>query len=763
VSKTLKVGVLSIGFTNSFPGLATSARIVKSFWGDGRPMASPLLISPKVRFATFELDSSAGKLFRSGIPIKLQPQPLRVLLLLTKRPGQVVTREEIQRCLWGDSTFVDFERGINFSINQIRAALSDNAEKPRYIETLPRIGYRFIAPVTGGGLRVTAPTTTADSSGLVYEWPAESRTISTVSEEKSRARLGFPVVPWKWSYVLAVAALAVLAAVGYVAHRLLSHSRDLDLRDIQLTRLTENGRVQSVAISPDGRYLAYARREGDEESLWLRQVVTGGDIQLLPTGTGFHGLTFSPDSNYIYFVRSDEKDPYFKYLYSMAALGGTARKLITDVDSPVTFDPDGHQFAYEHCVQPRNDIELKIANADGSGDHLLATIHDGSGFLFQPGPNWSRDGRTIAVPVHIINQHQRWVLDGSMRELYSSSQAIGRPVWLPRGNALIFPHADEVTHRSQLWTVSFPLGKAQRFTNDLSDYGTDLDITSYGDTIAAVTSKAVSNVWTAPAAKPSATRQVTSEPLAMFDIAEAFDGKLLTLGEDGTLWMMHTDGSQRVRFSDVRDAASPTPCGHSVIFTAVEKDTVALIRVDRDGTHPTTLARGNLWGPACSGDGNFVFFANGEQPQRIWKVPLMGGTPLYVSHILGDQATGVLSISPDGKLLAYPYTQYGRVPAQGWRVAVISVNGSPPLKQFDAPGGMLGVRWSPSGNGLQYVMTQNGAANLWEQPLAGGNPKQLTRFTTGQIFDFNWSLDHTRLLLTRGDVSSDAVLLGKLH
>jgi hypothetical protein len=91
----------------------------------------------------------------------------------------------------------------------------------------------------------------------------------------------------------------------------------------------------------------------------------------------------------------------------------------------------------------------------------------------------------------------------------------------------------------------------------------------------------------------------------------------------------------------------------------------------------------------------------------------MGGTPLYVSDILGDQATGVLAISPGGKLLAYPYTQYGRVPSEGWRVAVMSADGGPPLKQFNVPGGMLGVRCSPSGKGLQYVMTQNGAANLW--------------------------------------------------
>ena len=110
-------------------------------------MASPA--PAKIRFGTFELDVTSGELRKSGILLKLQPQPFRVLLLLIDKAGQVVTREEIQRCLWTDSTFVDFEHGINFSINQIRGSLSDNAEGPRYIETLPKRGYRFIGTVVG--------------------------------------------------------------------------------------------------------------------------------------------------------------------------------------------------------------------------------------------------------------------------------------------------------------------------------------------------------------------------------------------------------------------------------------------------------------------------------------------------------------------------------------------------------------------------------------------------------------------------------------
>jgi len=110
-------------------------------------MASPAQPFRLIRFGAFELDAVNGELRKGGVSLKILPQPLRVLLLLAERPGQVVTREEIQHCLWGENTFVDFERGINFCVNQIRTTLGDDAEKPRYVETLPRRGYRFIAPV----------------------------------------------------------------------------------------------------------------------------------------------------------------------------------------------------------------------------------------------------------------------------------------------------------------------------------------------------------------------------------------------------------------------------------------------------------------------------------------------------------------------------------------------------------------------------------------------------------------------------------------
>jgi len=174
-------------------------------------MASQVPDSPRVRFGAFELDPSAGRLFKSGIPLKLQPQPFRVLLLLTRCSGQVVTREEIQKHLWGDSTFVDFDRGINFSINQIRAALCDQAEKPRYIETIPRIGYRFIGKLESSA-GISAPNALAPSTSLQIV-PQTDAALQPAVPENGRSFTRSLLYPF-------LAVLAVLAStIGWWALR----------------------------------------------------------------------------------------------------------------------------------------------------------------------------------------------------------------------------------------------------------------------------------------------------------------------------------------------------------------------------------------------------------------------------------------------------------------------------------------------------------------------------------------------------------------
>jgi Tol biopolymer transport system component len=132
-----------------------------------------------------------------------------------------------------------------------------------------------------------------------------------------------------------------------------------------------------------------------------------------------------------------------------------------------------------------------------------------------------------------------------------------------------------------------------------------------------------------------------------------------------------------------------------------------------------------------------------------------------IAKILGENIGGRLSISPDGKFLAYPYRDSVPVPAT--RLAIIPVEGGSPTRVLNAPGTVWGLLWSSDGKSLQYSFPRNGAYNILEQPITGGEPRQLTKFDSGVIWDFHWSQDGKRLLMARGESTSDAALLSNLR
>ena len=692
-------------------------------------------------FGPFRFDPRERLLLRDGNPIPLAPKVVETLSVLVENAGHLVDKDDLIKRVWPD-TFVE-EGNLNKNIFVLRRTLGQWDGAMEYIETVPKRGYRFIAPVHG--------------------------------QQESSLPASITTQYWRWS-IVGIIAIVVVSLVSLGLYRRVWHARGLSLENVQITKLTNKGTAVRVGIAPDGRYVAYASREGEKQRLWLHQVATNSDVEILGLDYGdFLGLTFSPDSNYIYFVRSDKNEPTSRYLYSVPVLGGPVQKLIGPVDSPISFSPTGREFVYQRSDPPHNDTDLMIANADGSGERLFAVIHNvnSSPLDIASGPAWSPDGQTIAVPVRLQTTPARFVLetisvaDGRIQELFSSSaeyQNIGRPVWLPSGGFLLVPHMDPLSHRTQLWTVSFPGGIAHRLTNDLYDYDTgDLDITRDGRTISAITEMGVYNIWIAPAADLSKARQITSGELPMIWVAEAHDGKVLSVSWDFSLWVMNPDGSQRTPFGGIRAADWLEPCGHFVLFVGGvgANGGGSLMRADADGTHATQLDNRNVMSPACPPEGKFAFYVNVEQPQRIWRVPVEGGKPVEIAKILGDSIVDRLSVSPDGRFLAYPYSQ-SKSAAAGWRLAIIPVGGGTPIKTFNVSGGIRNPRWSPDGKGIEYLLIHDEATNLWEQPLSGGEPKQMTKFTSEHMFDFYWSSDGSHLLLTRGSISSNVILIQNL-
>jgi len=427
-------------------------------------------------------------------------------------------------------------------------------------------------------------------------------------------------------------------------------------------------------------------------------------------------------------------------------------------------------------VRSADQIDVLIANADGSKQRVLATRPYLDGFSC--GTAWSPDGKTIAVTTFEPNKGLRSVLwaisvgDGSMREIYSSPDRIGRLRWLPDGSGLLAPIVK--IDRGQIWFIPFPKGQAERLTNDLTDYQfCCLDLTDDGKTLVATQVTRVSDLWLAPASDIAKAKQATPRGSSVGRFSWMPDGRIVFASGEGNLLSVNPDRSGRTPVT-ANDRASwdPSVCGDGryIVYSAYEEQKVGIWRTDADGSNPTRIADETIAAnPQCSPDGKWVVYLHGPS-WTLMRVIITGEKPpetLAQSPAPGGYV--VPAFSPDGKRIAYislptspvknPGSPASSLPNQ---LKIVAFDGGAALQQFDWPGsaGFFGSpRWMPGGEAIDYVLTHNGVSNIWRQKLAGGAPKQITNFESGQIFDFDWSRDGRQLALTRGSESSDVIMI----
>ncbi len=581
-------------------------------------------------------------------------------------------------------------------------------------------------------------------------------------------------------FVWAALALVLIAAAVFGAYKLVlsRHEASFSLQNMQITPLTENGKAANLAISPDGRYVAWIVRQGEQESLWVRQVATGTDVQVLPPeSTAVGGVNFSADGNYLYLVRSDKATYNYAYLYRMASLGGAPTQLLRDVDTGVSFSPDGKQMVYLRGQPDEGVWNVLIASADGNDERKLASLKAVIGFNFIASPAWSPDGKSIAITLWetIKGEHSALkivsVADGSSRTLYEpdAGSFLGPPVWLPDGKGLLLTvRGGTPGSRGQIWYVRYPSGEIHRFTNDPTDYSTCcLGITSDGKTLAVMQNNPMADLWLAPVGALDNAQRVSSGEVHN-SVGWTADGKLLTSGADGHVLSL-TPESPPVHLSFRQQPQNlPLACkgGRYLVYASRTGAASDVWRADADGGNPVQLTKtgdvlGNGLVVACSPDAKWVAFVaptpNGDAG-AAWRVPIEGGP---VTKLVDKLDRARVTISPDGKMIAVHL--WGKTPNSPSVVAVVSAEDGNPMYRFDAPAAMSNLSWSPDGNALQYVLTREGVGNLWEQPLAGGPPKQLTHFKTDLIQDFAWSADGKQLALSRGNFNSNVVLISNFQ
>jgi serine/threonine protein kinase len=598
--------------------------------------------------------------------------------------------------------------------------------------------------------------------------------------------------------IAAGAAALILAVIGIALYKFFFQSKKAaPFQATNILRLTNHGKATSAAISPDGKYLVYVLSDASKQSLWLRQISAANDTQIVPPApVGFFGLTFTRDGNDLYYV---VKTNDAGTLYRIPVLGGTPVKLLEGIDCPVSFSPDGKRMTYVRGDYPnRGESGLFIANSDGSNVKQLAARKLPELFfpIFFTGPSWSPDGRLIASAVTNAKSEGRVIAfdvqDGTEQVLTSQAwPQVTRVEWLPDMSGLLMTARDQGSTVPQIWQLSYPDGETKKVTNDLSAYRA-ISLTADASKLVTIQVSGLINMWIMEGGSaesavklPSGGQQqqqalsgeaVNATQLSIGNIGylggnEGIswtpDGQIVFItsaGKRGDIWIVSPDGSKRKQLTfDAGNNTSPvvSPDGRFIVFTSDRSGTRNVWRINIDGSNAQRLTDSFAeFLPTISPDGQWVIYSSLNSGKiTLWKVPLAGGAPVEIINREGINP----AVSPDGKQIAYLFSESASRDAPPNRIAVIPFEGGEPVKTFEIPQGLAGAKtilyWSADGRSLLYTVIDNNVSNIWSQPLDGAKPVQLTNFKEHIITAFGWSRDGRQLACSRGILIRDAVLI----
>jgi serine/threonine protein kinase len=611
-----------------------------------------------------------------------------------------------------------------------------------------------------------ARLTATDRSEKSAQASDAARTHSSIEVIFSEIKLHRPAV-----LVTAVVLVLALAVGGYWLYRLIGQSQQVtSLQDLNLSRLTSTGNIATFpapAISPNGQNAVYVVEEGTRQSLWLKQVATNSKVEIIPTANvTYDGLTFSPDNNYIYYALREGRT---SALYRVTALGGAPVRILDNIDSAITFSPDGVHFAFV------GELHTTLMIADSNGKEIRRLISRKEEEILGS-PTWSPDGNTIACAAILLQSGEAALIavnvkDGTERPI--GSQRWGRVVgagWLANGRVLAIGAAEKGSNSLQLWRVAYPDGEARRITNDLSNYF-GVSLTADAMRLISVRQDNVINLWVSHKGNAARPRQITSEE-ALDDgrsgIAWTPDGRIVYSSRKSgamDLWIVDSDGGhQRQLTFNSGTNVFPTVSadGRSIVFSSDRDGNLSLWRMDIDGGNLKRLTdhSGLAMKPQCLPNSQqvvFEFLHNGQR--RLWQVPIEGGDPKPLTETIAEFP----AVSPDGKFIACNYG--AGTEDSPLRLAILPTAGGSPIQLLNMPSVIKSRfrQWLPDGGGLSYLDTSDEVVNVWGQTLAGGPPKPLTDFKTDRICYFAWSRDGKQLACARSRITSDLVLVSSFQ
>lgn len=624
-----------------------------------------------LRFGFYELDPETGELSKSGTPVHLPPQPTRVLVLLAGRPGELVTREEIRERIWGSETYVDFEQGLSHCIKQIRAALCDDAATARYIQTVPRRGYRFLAPVSGG----------------------ESALASTPVPPATTAR--FPL------RIATAGAVVALLLGGFLAWRVWRASQPEEaMQSVALT--TFPGSELYPSFSPEGTHVAFTWTgpKQDNRDVYVQQIGSGPPLRLTTDPSSDFSPVWSPDGRWIAFLRAPAEESESE-VRLIPPIGGPERRL-TEIQIRRYFV--GAQYL-AWCADSRCLVVTDSQGEEAADALFVVSVESGEKrLLTRPqhpalsdnSPAVSPDGRSLVFrrnlapfssELHWLTLGTGMTASGESKRLTAAALDAGKAAWLPDGKEILFPA------QGHLWRLAVEGdGRQER----LPYVGEDASMPAVSRLRPGQPARLVyvrrfddENIWRIESPAPGAPSTAGPE----IAIASTRNDSLAKFSPDGhrvafesnrsgefDIWLADPDGANAVQLTSLgAETGSPSwsPDGRWIVFDSNIEGQFEIYSVRAEGGKPNRLTAhpANDHIPSFSRDGRWIYFSSNRSGQRqMWKMPAAGGEAIQVTHGQKPAYTG--SESTDGRYLYYTQPEAGtqslwRVPTRGGPAAKV--------------------------------------------------------------------------------------------
>jgi Tol biopolymer transport system component/DNA-binding winged helix-turn-helix (wHTH) protein len=620
----------------------------------GMPVNTPRIW----RFGVFELDASSGELRRNGTVVKLREQPARILLLLLEHAGQMVTRERLRQHLWPSDTFVDFDHSLNSAVMKLREALGDSADKPLYIETIPRKGYRFVAPLLEASADPSSNHRT--SNGAIIPRAGDMCLAATeaateeVSAEPPREQA--PRHPLRLR-VLALSALLLLPLLiisGWIAKRpppnARPETRDSASPNLRIVPVTNvRGSVGGAVFSPDARQIAFTwtGSVGRRSDLYVQMLGGETPLRLTHLPSGFLDVPqWSPDGREIAFIWCGGTS---EGVYLIPALGGAQRKL-TGIDcrygyagSPI-WTPDGqHMLLIDRCTPagPRGVVLFSFAT--GEKRCLTAPESTNADDFF---PALSPDGTTVAfarvTSVGVSEIYLVPVSGGTPRRLTSENHGVGPLMWTPDGRYIVFESDRGVLAR--IWRVPAADGAIEpemRYPR-VGSFSRDGRRFVYADDLGGEPPSTWRADLSAPGGRVLKTRDLNTSPYRAYAAQLSPDGAQIAFvsGRGGAdeIWSSNAEGDHLLQLTSLgRLSGTPrwSPDGRWIAFDSRPNLHSQIYLVDAEGRNLHVITEGEHDNvvPSWSRDGKWIYFSSMRTGSyQIWKHSLENGSEMQLTQ-----------------------------------------------------------------------------------------------------------------------------------